>query len=258
MQDIKVTLVQPDLRWEDRAANLSHLEELIKSSTETADLVVLPETFTTGFSMEVRFAETMDGEAMQWMARLAKETGSVITGSLMMKEGGKYYNRLVWMRPDGSHEQYDKRHLFGLGKETEYYTPGTERKVFELKGWRICPQVCYDLRFPVWIRNRNDYDLLIFVANWPEVRRYAWQHLLIARAIENLSYVIGVSRIGLDGHHINHTGDSAAIDPLGKVLFTEENKELVKTVTLSAAYLREVRDKLPFLGDGDEFSLNRD
>ena len=255
MQDLNVTIVQADLKWENPAANFEHLGRLIESSLEPSDLIVLPETFNTGFTMNVSLAEKMDGPSMQWMAEVAQVTGAVVTGSLMVNDGGNIYNRLIWMRPNGTHDYYDKRHRFSLGGEAENYTPGSKRLITELNGWRICPNVCYDLRFPVWLRNQDDYDMLLLVANWPEKRAYAWKQLLIARAIENQSYVVGANRVGLDGIGINCVGDSMVVDPLGKVVFTEAEKEAITTIKLSAEYLAEVRQQLPFLNDRDRFEL---
>ncbi len=253
MQDINVTLIQTALHWEDAPANRAHFSELLAGiQPGSTDLILLPEMFPTGFSMKPKqLAETMDGPSIQWLHVQAAKLGAVITGSLIIKEGDKYYNRLIWMRPDGTYAQYDKRHLFSYAGEDKHYTAGKERLILELKGWRICPLVCYDLRFPVWSRNRKQYDLLLYVANWPERRSYPWKQLLIARAIENQCYVAAVNRIGADGNHINHSGDSALIDPLGEVLFTKAHEPVVQTFTLSQAHLTEVREKFRFLDDAD-------
>lgn len=253
MQDLKITLIQTPLHWEQAAENRRHLGAILAGITlGTTHLVMLPEMFSTGFSMQPDvLAETMDGPTINWMRQQAAQLQAVVTGSLIIQEHGHYYNRLIWMRPDGSLKHYDKRHLFSLAGEEKYYTAGKERLIVELEGWRICPLVCYDLRFPVWSRNRKDYDLLLYVANWPERRSYAWKHLLIARAIENQCYVAAVNRIGNDGNGISHSGDSALIDPLGEVLYTKANEPFTQTFTLSASHLLEVRDKFRFLDDAD-------
>lgn len=260
---LKITLIQTSLHWEDVDANLKMFDKKITSVKKETDLIILPEMFTTGFSMNVKFAETMHGKAMQWMAEKAKQKNCVITGSLMIKDslpfgegkGGAYFNRLIWMKPNGKFECYDKRHLFRYGAEDKFFTAGKKRLVVELNGWRICPQICYDLRFPVWIRNRNDYDLLIFVASWPTKRVEAWRALLRARAIENQSYVIGVSRVGVDGNNIEHSGESSVIDFKGKILFQRANKEIIYTTTLSKDSLEKFRSDFPFLLDRDEFTI---
>lgn len=253
MQDLKVTLVQTTLHWEHAPYNREHFGAILASiSPYSTDLILLPEMFSTGFSMQPDLlAETMDGPTIQWMRQQAARLGAVLTGSLIIQEQGRYYNRLVWMRPDGSFAQYDKRHLFSLAGEDRYYTAGQERLIVELKGWRVCPLVCYDLRFPVWSRNRKEYDLLLYVANWPERRNYAWKHLLIARAIENQCFVAAVNRIGLDGNQTAHSGDSALIDPLGEVRYTQAHEPFAETFTLSGQHLAEVRDKFRFLDDAD-------
>lgn len=277
MQDLKITLIQSSLHWENADENLRHFENIIQPFRQSTDLIVLPEMFSTGFSMNAEtLAEEMNGKSMQWMQRVANEIGAVITGSLIIREDGKYFNRLIWMRPDGTHEQYDKRHLFGLGDEHNHYSAGKKRIIVSLNGWNICSLVCYDLRFPVWCRNRPQttddrrqfgkdladggrwtvdlqYDLLLFVANWPQRRNFAWKHLLQARAIENQSYVAGVNRIGNDGNGIYHSGDSSLIDPIGEVIFTQADTAFAKTFTLSKERLQSIRQKMPFLGDADNF-----
>jgi omega-amidase len=254
--DLRVSLVQADLRWHDAAANRILLEEKIRQLPET-DLVILPEMFTTGFSMEAAaLAEEMSGDSVAWMQQMAEQTNAVVMGSLIIKEEDKYYNRLIWMRPDGTHAQYDKRHLFRMAGETEVYTAGQERLVVELKGWKICPMVCYDLRFPVWARNTPvAYDVLIYIASWPDRRRFAWTTLLQARAIENLAYTVGVNRVGTDAKGHYYSGDSAAYDLLGATLFHAEHQEAVETITLSRAHLEETRTKLPWHLDADSFQL---
>ncbi len=258
MQDLRITLVQTALHWEKAAENRKHFDELLLGlKPGSTDLVVLPEMFSTGFSMQPYvLAETMEGPTVIWMLQKAVELRAVITGSIIINDKGHYYNRLIWMRPDGTHATYDKRHLFSLAGEEKYYTAGKDRLIVELNGWRICPLVCYDLRFPVWSRNRKEYNLLLYVANWPERRSYAWKQLLIARAIENQSYVAAVNRIGNDGNQVSHSGDSAIIDPLGEVTFTQAHEPFIQTFTLSHAHLTEVRDKFRFLDDGDEFEVH--
>ena len=254
MQDLTITLVQPDVTWEDKDANLAHLDELLADLPET-DLVILTEMFSTGFSMKTKeLSEDMDGPTMQWMAQKAKDIDAVVTGSIIIHDSGSYYNRLIWMTPDGSYQKYDKRHTFRMGDEHNNYSEGRERLVVKLNEWNICPQICYDLRFPVWNRNRNDYECLIFVANWPERRNVPWKVLLQARAIENQSYVVGVNRIGNDGHQIYHSGDSSVIDPKGEILFHRSEEECVHTMKLSAESLK-FREKFPVYKDADIFTI---
>ncbi|CAN5426619.1 amidohydrolase [soil metagenome] len=257
MQDLNITLIQTPLQWEDATANRERIgQQLARIQRGSTDMVVLPEMFSTGFSMKPeQLAETMDGPTVKWMGEQAAALSAVVTGSLIIKDGNKYYNRLIWMRPDGSCGQYDKRHLFSYAGEDKHYTAGKERLVVELKGWRVCPLVCYDLRFPVWSRNRKDYDLLLYVANWPERRSYMWKQLLIARAIENQAYVVGLNRVGDDGNGISHSGDSAIIDPLGEVQVSQAHQPATITRDISAAHLLEVREKFRFLDDADGFEV---
>ncbi|RNI30039.1 amidohydrolase [Rufibacter immobilis] len=257
MSDLRVSLLQADLAWHDAAANRANFQEKIRQLPPT-DLIVLPEMFTTGFSMEAApLAERMDGETVAWMWQMAQERNAVVMGSLIMEEDGHYYNRLLWMRPDGTHAHYDKRHLFRMAGECEAYTPGTQRLVVELNGWRICPMVCYDLRFPVWARNTPvAYDVLIYIASWPDRRRLAWQTLLKARAIENLAYCVGVNRVGTDAKGQAYAGDSAAYNLLGEELTHNEHDEAVTTITLSRQHLEETREKLPWHLDADAFTLH--
>lgn len=264
-QPLRVSVVQGDTRWHDAAANRDYYGERVRALKGQTDLVVLPETFTSGFTNEtLGNAEGMDGESLRWLAQLAAEVQAVVTGSLVTRIAEKCVNRLVWMRPDGSFELYDKRHLFRMAREHERYAAGEERLIVELKGWRICPLICYDLRFPVWIRNRYDrsvaarfdYDLVIFVANWPSPRRYAWQTLLRARAIENLSYCIGVNRVGSDGNGLSYAGDSVVLDFLGQPLLELGAAELVATATLDPAALDAHRERFPAWMDADAFELS--
>lgn len=253
---LNLTLIQTPLKWEDIDANLEMLDKKISAIKKETDLIILPEMFSTGFSMNVKkIAEEMNGQAMQWLAQKANNKNCVITGSLMLKENNKFYNRLIWMKPDGNYAYYDKRHLFRYGKENNYFTVGKKRLIVELNGWKICPQVCYDLRFPVWSRNRNDYDLLIFVANWPQRRIEAWRTLLRARAIENQSYVAGVNRVGEDGNQIYHSGETMLIDFKGKIIFHRANKEVIYSTILSKDSLGKYRDDFPVMLDKDEFEI---
>lgn len=255
MQDLKITIIQSDLAWEDKMRNMGIFSQLINAG-ESADVILLPEMFTTGFSMHAeKLAEKMNGPSVEWMFHTAQKKNSVIAGSLIIEEEGKYYNRFIWMRPDGNYDTYDKRHLFSLGDEHNHYTPGNKKIIVELNGWRICPLICYDLRYPVWARNRNDYDLLLYAANWPEKRIYAWKHLLIARAIENQAYVAGVNRIGTDGNNIYHSGNSLVLSAMGEILWESSNERAVFTTTLSMQSLLDIRKRLPFMQDADEFEL---
>jgi len=261
MSTLTITIIQTNLHWEDKAANLKMLEEKIKSIKEKTEIVVLPEMFSTGFSMKPELlAETMEGETVQWMKRIAEEKKIILTGSVIILEDGNYYNRLIWMLPNGHYGVYDKRHRFAFAGEDEHFSAGSKRLIASAKGWKINLLVCYDLRFPVWARQEQDggpeYDVLIYVANWPERRVHAWKTLLQARAIENQSYVIGVNRTGKDGNDIYHSGESMVIDAMGEVLYTRKDQEDIYTITLDKAKLDEVRVKLPFLGDADEFQIN--
>jgi len=264
MQPLNVSLVQGATRWHDAPGNRAYYGELVRKVGAQSDLVVLPETFLSGFSNDIQAsAETMDGEGVAWLRALAAEVDAVICGSLAIRDGDAVYNRLLWMRPDGSHVQYDKRHLFRMAGEHTRYGGGRERPIVELKGWRILPQVCYDLRFPVWLRNRRlesavggmDYDLSLFVANWPAPRRQPWRTLLRARAIENLGYVIGVNRVGVDGNELPYAGDSAVIDPLGEPLVELGAQEQLVTLQLDPAPLLAHRERFPAWMDADEFNL---
>lgn len=259
MQDLKITIIQSHLYWEDVAKNISHFDEKINSITGLTDIIVLPEMFTTAFTMRPEaLAEEHEGKGLQWMKQKSIEKNCVIVGSLSVKQNGFYFNRLYWVRPDGTHEMYDKRHLFRMGNEHEHYTAGDKKLIVDYKGWKICPMVCYDLRFPVWSRNSKDntYDVLLYVANWPEVRSYPWKQLLVARAIENQSFVIGVNRVGDDGNGIPHSGDSCILNPRGEVIVSlSSHLEFVETQNLSYSYLEEFRKVFPVLLDGDEFTI---
>ena len=240
------------------------LEEKINSLYQKTEIIVLPEMFSTGFTMKAElFAETMDGLTVQWMKKLSAENRVILTGSLIIEENKKYFNRLIWMMPNGEYGYYDKRHLFAYGEEDKYYTAGNKRLITSVKGWKLNMQVCYDLRFPVWARQSPskdentiyEYDVLVYVANWPERRSHAWKTLLCARAIENQCYVVGVNRVGTDGNDIYHSGNSLVIDPLGEVLYHMADDEDIFTITLEKERLDEVRTKFPFLKDADRFSL---
>jgi omega-amidase len=258
MKTLKITTFQSYLFWENIDKNLQNLGLRLNSIREKTDLIVLPEMFSTGFSMNpVNLAEEMGGKTMKWMHDQARKFDSVVTGSLIIKESDKYYNRLIWMRPDGSHEQYDKRHLFGFGEEDQHYTAGTKKLFVELNGWKICPVICYDLRFPVWLRNKNEeYDLLLIVANWPERRSLHWRSLIPARAIENQTFVVAVNRVGHDGNEVFHSGDSMCIDPNGKVIYYKPNDEDLYTFTINKNDLTQARINFPFLKDADSFHLD--
>ncbi len=254
---LNIAAIQTDLVWEDTKTNLAHLGEIILNLSREIDIVVLPEMFATGFSMNVELcAETMGGVTMEWLKKLAQETGIVIAGSLMIREEELFYNRFVFMKPDGSFETYNKRHLFRMGEENLHFTAGTERKVFEYKSFRILPQVCYDLRFPVFARNRGDYDLMINCANWPAPRQHVWGILLKARAIENQAFVVGVNRIGKDANGINYAGGSVILDAKGAVLSSAEKGQQVITAKLSKQSLLNFRSRFPVSGDADLFDIN--
>ncbi len=258
-QNLNITLIQTHLHWQDVDLNLKHFTNLI-SEISVTDLIVLPEMFTTGFTMQPDLnAEEPGGKGLQWMQQIAQQKKCAITGSIAVKENNQYYNRLYFVFPDGTYQQYNKRHLFRMGNEHQHYIAGNEKIIVNYLGWKICPLVCYDLRFPVWSRNtqQNTYDLLLYVANWPEVRTYPWQQLLIARAIENQSYVVGVNRTGLDGNNINHSGDSLVLSPKGEVLsnFTSNNAKC-ENVSLNYSSLIEFRKQFPAMLDADEFTIN--
>jgi omega-amidase len=275
MSSLTITTIQPHLVWEDKTANLGHLEAQILALPDNPEVVILPEMFSTGFSMRPEvLAEPMDGATVAWMMQIAARRKIILTGSVIIEEGGQYFNRLIWMLPNGQYGYYDKRHRFAYAGENEHYTAGQKRLIASVKGWRILLQVCYDLRFPVWSRQAppkpvNDpetgpasaagpdleYDLILYVANWPERRSLAWKTLLQARAIENQSFVVGVNRVGKDGNNIYHSGDSMIIGPLGEILYHGFGKEEVFTCTLQKDVLDEVRKKFPFWRDADHFSI---
>lgn len=263
MQDLTVTLIQSDLFWEDREKNREAFAERIASIDAPTDLILLPEMFTTGFAMEPhKLAEPMEGTTMQWMHDMASAKNCVLAGSIIIKEKDNFFNRLIWMRPDGSCDFVDKKHLFTFAGENKHYAPGNKKLIVELRGWKIMPLICYDLRFPVWSKNRYkadtgfDYDCMINVANWPEKRSHVWRILLMARALENQSYVIGINRIGTDGNKIGYSGDSAVISPKGENLSNmAPYKEQIETVVMSRADLDTFRDNFRPWADWDEFEI---
>jgi len=274
MSSLTVTLIQTDLHWENKKANLEMLQHKIESIKEKTEVVILPEMFTTGFSMKPGiFAEKMDGETVQWMRKIAAERKIILTGSVMIEDPssnaqdvGKYFNRLIWMLPTGEYGVYDKRHLFAFADEHKHYSPGNKKLIASVKGWKINLQVCYDLRFPVWARQSQpyfgeagrdpEYDLIINVANWPDKRSLAWKTLLQARAIENQCFVIGVNRVGEDGEKIFYNGDSSIIDPLGEIIYQKNKDEDIFTYTLQKEKISETRSQFPFWRDADSFLIN--
>jgi predicted amidohydrolase len=256
MPTLDVTIIQSSLHWHDAKKNRAMFSEKIDSIVESTDLIVLPEMFTTGFSMDApNLAEPMDGESVSWMQDMAQARNASICGSLIISDRDKYYNRFFCVNANGSMITYDKRHLFRLADEQNHYAQGNDIITFEINGFRICPMVCYDLRFPVWSRNRGSYDVLIYVANWPSRRHHAWETLLRARAIENLSFTIGVNRVGTDGNELPYSGGSAIIDYLGDDLADLGDAEGSATATLDLDTLRRFRDRFAFHKDADEFKL---
>jgi predicted amidohydrolase len=256
-KNLNIAIIQADLAWENIEENLSLFSKKIDLIGKHVDLIVLPEMFSTGFSMNAEnLAEPPQGPAFKWMQEIARSRNVAVTGSIIVKENNNYYNRLYFVFPDTTFKTYDKRHTFTLAREDQTYTAGKERLVVEYKGWKICPLICYDLRFPVWARNTVDYDLLIYVANWPETRIQAWDILLQARAIENMSYCIGVNRTGFDGNKYRYNGHSAIYDCLGKPLFRNDGEaEFTQVLSLEKSHVSETREKLKFLQDMDSFSL---
>ncbi len=274
MDNLNITTIQSSLYWENVQQNLEQFSQQIASINQATDLIVLPEMFNTGFTMNTTsVAEPMQGVTKQWMQETSKEKNCAVIGSVIIAENGNYFNRIILMRPDGLYETYDKRHLFRMANEDNYFTAGKKRLVSKIKGWKICPLICYDLRFPVWSRNKwskiesenqseaqllsAEYDILLYVANWPERRAHAWKSLLLARAIENQAFVIGVNRVGTDGNNINYSGDSAVINCMGKTLSkTNTNQACIETITLNYAELEEARKSFPVGLDTDDFTVN--
>lgn len=271
MSTLNITTIQANLHWEDKPANLRMFEEKINSIKDKMEVVVLPEMFSTGFSMNPEsLAEKMDGTTVEWMKKITASKNIILTGSVIIEEDGNYYNRLIWMQPNGQYGFYDKRHLFAYAGEELHYAAGKRRLITSVKGWRIHLLVCYDLRFPVWSRQavysripggdgtgpgEPEYDVLVYVANWPERRVHAWKTLLQARAIENQCYVVGVNRTGRDGNDIPYTGESMIIDAMGDTLYSKATEEDIFTITLQKEKLDEIRKKLPFLKDADRFFI---
>ncbi|MGJ8665550.1 MAG: amidohydrolase [Patiriisocius sp.] len=254
---LKVTIVQSHLHWENPIANRQHFSEVFETIKEQTNVIVLPEMFTTGFSMNAEtLAEETNGASLQWLQAEAKKHNTAITGSVIIKESAYFYNRLFFVLPDGTFKTYDKKHTFTLAGEHKVYSAGDQQLIIDFKGFKIKPLVCYDLRFPVWARNTEDYDVLLYVANWPEKRINAWDALLKARAIENMSYCIGVNRVGLDGNGHQYTGHSAVYDVLGNLISeTDFEKEFHQTISLSKQHIDSNRKHLNFLNDADKFTL---
>lgn len=294
MSTLTITIIQSNLHWEDKAANLAMFEEKINSIKGKTEIVVLPEMFSTGFSMEPsKLAETIEGETVQWMKRIAAQKKVILTGSVIIKEVNgqaapsgqtnkdtvqvaesaptRFYNRLIWMLPNGQYGYYDKRHRFAFAGEDLHYTSGNKRLIASVKGWKINLLICYDLRFPVWARQipplmqekgqggevEPEFDLLIYVANWPEKRIHAWKTLLQARAIENQCYAIGCNRLGDDNNGFHYSGESMVVDPMGEILYTKKDAEDTFTISIDKKHLQEVREKFPFWKDGDLFTIEK-
>lgn len=261
-EEIYVTLIQTELHWESMSANLAMLEEKIWQIGRQTDLILLPEMFTTGFTMNAKnLAEPMNLTTFKWLKQQAAQSKAVVAGSYIVKENEQYFNRLVWMQPDGNFFCYDKRHLFRMANEHQHYAAGKKRLITTLKGWKFCPLICYDLRFPVWSRNvaensEMQYDCLIYLANFPKARAMAWNTLLRARAIENLSYCIGVNRTGADGNGVLYAGESAVIDMQGNELFYQKDEQVIQTIALKYSMLNEFRQKFPAYLDADGFDFN--
>jgi omega-amidase len=256
-ENLNVAVFQFDLVWENPEANRSKIDEWLRKLSEKTDLVVLPEMFTTGFSMNAsEWAETMDGESVRWLKERSAEFQTALCGSLIILENNKVFNRLLFVEPSGEVHIYDKRHLFSMGKEDLHFQKGVKRLIVNYKGWRVCPLICYDLRFPVWARNRNEYDILIYSANWPQSRADVWNTLLKARAIENQSYVVGANRVGVDGNLVSYSGNSQLINPKGGLLseIGDHHKGIV-SARLSYADLMKFRTSFPVLDDADAFGL---
>lgn len=254
MQDLKITLIQADIIWENPQKNLNKYSQWIENVEET-DVVILPEMFTTGFSMHPEvLKETMEGPSIKWMQALAKEKNIVLVGSLIIEENNQIYNRALWVFPNGEIQKYDKRHLYTMGQEHLFYSPGRTKTIIEFKGWKFCPQICYDLRFPAFTRNLEDYDVVFYMANWPSPRHHVWKNLLVSRAIENQAYCFGVNRTGVDGTGISYLGDSACVSPKGIAEFMGEN-ENIQTFEISYSELHNFRKRFPLLDDRDTFRI---
>lgn len=256
-QELKITIIQSELIWEDPDANRKNFDKKIEEVPADADLIILPEMFTTGFTMQVKnVAETMQGKSIKWMLKKASENNAVLMGSVIIEEQKKYFNRYIVAFPSGEIKYYDKKHLFTMAGENRVFTAGSEKLLFTYKSFRICPLICYDLRFPVWARNSDNFDLLIYVANWPKTRINAWDTLLKARAIENLCYSIGVNRVGTDKNNLIYNGHSVVNNALGETLLQfKESQELTKSIILFKEHINETRRKLSFLDDRDNFEI---
>jgi len=256
---LSITLIQSNLFWEDVDQNLKQFESKIDLISQPTDLIVLPEMFTTGFTMDPKaYAESHEGKGLNWMQLIAKDKNTALVGSISIKDRDKFYNRLYWVFPDGSYKYYDKKHLFSMGNENKKYHAGNSRIIIDYKGWKICPLICYDLRFPVWSRNtkKNSYDILIYIANWPAVRAHPWKQLLIARAIENQCFVIGLNRVGKDINKIEHSGDSMVINAKGEIINQIKiNEETEQTTTINKAELIDFRNTFSVLNDADDFTI---
>lgn len=257
--NLKITVFQAYLFWENIDKNLQNISLRLRGGVrEKTDLIVLPEMFNTGFSMKAEeLAEEMTGTTMQWLKKTAAEYDCAITGSLIIKENGKFFNRMIWMLADGNYQYYDKHHLFGMGDEDKHFSPGNEQLIVDLKGWKIRLAICYDLRFPVWLRNKHaEYDILLLIASWPDKRSAHWRTLIHARAIENQSYVIAVNRVGHDGHQVYHSGHSMCIDPHGNTVYYKPEDEDLYTFSINYPELEKTRRQFPFLRDADGFSID--
>lgn len=258
IENLKVTVFQAYLFWQNVEKNLQNISLRLSGGVrEKTDLIVLPEMFNTGFTMDAEhLAESMNGNTVNWMARTARTYDCVVTGSLIISENDRFYNRMIWMRPDGTMDHYDKKHLFGLGEEDKTFTAGTEQKIVDLKGWKIRLAICYDLRFPAWLRNKNEeYDLLLLIASWPDKRSLHWKALIPARAIENQSYVVAVNRVGHDGHETYHSGHSMCLDPFGRTVYYKPEDEDLYTFSIPYVEITKIRRQFPFLQDADKFQL---
>ena len=259
-EELRISMIQSHIIWEDQEENLCYYGELLRRVSGRTDLAVLPETFTTGFSMErvSELAEPMEGRTIATVKEWASKYKMAIMGSFLCEVEGRYYNRAFFITPEGEVTTYDKHHLFRMAEEHNYFTPGDKQTIVEYKGWKICLQVCYDLRFPVWVRNvDNQYDLLIYIANWPEPRKKAWKTLLQARAIENMAYVCGVNRVGVDGKGLTYRGDSMVIDPKGKKIANAgKREEITRTCVIKKSELEAFREKFPAWKDADSFHLD--
>lgn len=254
-KELSIALIQSKLIWEDRSKNRSIFEDQILSISQDVDLIVLPEMFSTGFTMNTSCAETMEGETIQWMHKMAGKKNAVLCGSLIIQDRERFYNRLIWMKPDGTTEHYDKRHLFSYAEEDKHFSAGLERKIVELDGWRINLNICYDLRFPVSLRYQDDYDCLLFVANWPSKRSRHWKTLLQARAIENLSFVIACNRVGQDDNNLDYNGDSVVLAPDGSVLTEGSNESTIILSSISKETIDDYRNQFAFAADADSFVI---